>query len=157
MVWLGRAARWLDDSLSYACQQCWSYDCNVNKTHNTMTTVLWIIPSIYQTWCQYSSKLLSLYNNTVSTCVVVEFKKSTEAVLTGIKMSPACWVVTVQWSWQAVLCCVEAAQLRLNVNNVWIGDIMCVASIGYSFLPTGLQRIKISNRPTATILCPRKK
>jgi len=31
----------------------------------------------------------------VSTCVIVEFKKSTEAVLTGIKMSSCC-VVTVQ-------------------------------------------------------------
>jgi len=131
MVWLGRAARWLDDSLSYACQQCWSHDYNVNKTHNTMTTVLWIIPSIYQTCCQYNSKLLTL----LFLPVVVEFKKSTEAVLTGIKMSSACWVVTVQWSRQAVLCCAEAAQL----NNVWRPinsfecDVMCAASIGYSY------------------------
>ena len=109
MVWLGRAALWLDDSLSYACQQCWSHDCNVNKTHNTMTTVLWIIPSIYQTCCQYSSKLLSLYNNTVSTCCrwIQEIDWSSSHRYKDV-VSVLCRHGTMITSW-AVLCCVEAA------------------------------------------------
>jgi len=79
-------------------------------------------------------------NFAVSTCVVVEFKKSTEAVLTGIKISSACCVVTVQWS-QAVLCCAVLrrptnAECKQRLNrpiNSFECDAMCVASIGYSY------------------------